>query len=172
MKKMTWKNIVAGNLVAAACGACLFLLTLPAHAGLLTFDTLGNLDVAIPNGYGNLLWDNFNSLDGAHYYRTSGYLYGVKSKNNVAFNSYGEPASIFVESGSFTPVMAYMTAAWTDKLKLHVQGYLRGRLVLNRTYTLSTTKPLLVVFGVKVDELDFSTSDTSQFVMDNLLVAP
>lgn len=177
MKKTSWKYIVA------ACSACLFLFTASANAGLLTFDTLGTGESVIPSGYGGLQWDNFYSLDGLTYGQPSGYTPGVVSKSNVAYNGSGAPASIFVDQGSFTPVLAYLTAAWNDNLKVQVKGYLRGRLVLNRTYTLSATKPMLVVFGPRVDELDFSSSGGTahsayhtdpgyQFAMDNLLVLP
>ena len=168
--------------VAATCGVCLFLFTLSANAGLLTFDTLGDRS-PIPSGYGGLEWNNLYALDGLTYDVPSGYKPGVVSKSNVVYNGGGSPASIYVSNGSFTPVLAYLTAAWNDNLKVQAKGYLRGRLVFNRTYTLSATKPLLVVFGAKVDELDFSSSGGTphlaygaspgyQFALDNLLVLP
>jgi hypothetical protein len=184
MKKMTWKNIVAGKLVAAACGACLFLFTLPAaHAGLINFDVFDTSvdDILVPDGYGNLQWDNFYTLNGVTD-TGSGYHSGVISKNNVAYNSYGEPASIFVDSGSFKPVLGFFTAAWNDNLQLEIKGYLNGRLVFNKTYTLSATKPTPIVFGVRVDTLDFRSyggthhngygGSGEHFAMDSFIVNP
>jgi hypothetical protein len=171
MKKINWKYFVGGKLAAAACGGCLFLFTMSASAGLLGFDNLGNVEAPIPTGYGNLQWTNFWSLDAATYETKSGYQADMISKNNVAYNAYGNPASIYVTSGSFRPVMAFMTAAWTNNLKVLIKGYLRGKLVFTHTYILSTTRPSLVAFGnVNVDMLDFSTSDNTQFAMDDLLV--
>ena len=178
MKKLSWKNI------AAVCGACLFLFTMPAHAELINFDVFNTStnDVMVPDGYDNLQWDNFYTTDGATF-GGSGYHAGVISKNNVAYNSYGDPADIFVASGSFKHVMAFFTAAWNDNLQLEIKGYLNGRLVFNKTFTLSATKPTPIVFGVRVDTLDFRSyggtphlayHNTShyQFAMDSFIVNP
>ena len=162
MKTTSWKYIVA------ACSACLLLFTALANAGLLTFDTLGSSESPIPNGYGNLQWDNMYTLDAVTYDTPSGYQVDMVSRSNVAFNASGEPASIFVNSGSFKPVMAFVTAAWDNGLQLQVKGYLKGKLVRNHTFTLSTMRKSVITFGnVRVDELDFSTNWGSQFSMDN-----
>ncbi len=157
--------------VVAACSACLLLFTASAGARLITFDSLGNSEAPIPGGYGNLQWDNIYTLNAVTYGTASGYQVDMVSRNNVAFNADGAPASIFVNSGSFKPVMAFVTAAWDDGLKLQIKGYLKGKLVLNRTFTLSTMRKSVITFGnVTVDELDFSTDLESQFSMDNLII--
>jgi hypothetical protein len=174
MKKLNWKCPTVKKMIVAACATGLLLFTMAAGTGLLNFDDLPNdtEGLVVPPGYGNLQWDNFYSLDGVHFPGTTGYTTGVVSKNNVIINGYGLPASIYanVKGGNFTPLTMYLTAAWTDKVQAQINGYLRGRLVLSRSYTLRTTKPTLIKLGVKVDELDFSTSDSSQLVMDNLLI--
>jgi hypothetical protein len=179
MKKQSWKYFVGRKLIATACGAGLLLFTgMSASAGLIAFDTLGDGD-AIPSGYSKLQWDNFSTLD-AVAEGASGYRAGMISKKNVAYNRYGEPASIYVKNGSFKPVMAFMTAAWNDNLEVQIDGYLKGRLVFSHTYILSATKPTLIVFGgARVDTLDFTSSGGTyhgyyghgeHFAMDNLLV--
>jgi hypothetical protein len=170
MKRQNWTYLTMKKFAAAVCAAGLLLFTMSAGAGLITFDSLGNAEAPIPDGYAQLQWDNFYSLDGVHY-GPSGYQRGVISRDNVAFNASGNPASISTPGGFFTPYTAYVTAAWTDRLVLTVKGYYRGRPVLNRSYILRTTKPTLIKFGVKVDQLVFSTSNNSQIAMDNLQIA-
>jgi hypothetical protein len=185
MKKISWKSALVGKLAVAAGTACLLLFTVSAtvaHAQpIITFDTLSGGEVKIPNGYANLQWDNFFTVNGETYNK-SGYQAGVVSKNNVAFNAYGEPADVYVDSGSFTPIWAYLTAAWNDNLKVQVTGYLHGRMVFSHTYTLSATKPTLCIFGATVDELDFDSyggtfhagydGGGEHFAMDNFFVVP
>jgi hypothetical protein len=111
----------------------------------------------------------------------SGYQKGVKSRNNVVYNGGANPAGISVgPGGSFIPLSAYATAAWNDNLQLHVEGYLRGRLVFAMTYKLSATKPTLIKLGGRrVDELVFTSFGGTNhgygyygehFAMDNLQV--
>jgi hypothetical protein len=178
MKRPSWTYPTIKKHITTACAAGLLLFTLSASAELITFDTLGDGD-PIPAGYSRLQWDNFSTLD-AVTEGTSGYLAGMKSKRNVAYNRYGSPARIYVGlNGSFTPLTAYVTAAWNDNLQLQVEGYLRGRRVFSRTYKLSATKPTIIKFGLRVDELYFTSSGGTNhgyggggthFAMDNLQV--
>ena len=97
----------------------------------VTFDTLPITEEAfIPAGYGGLQWDNFGYFSPSIYSYTTGYSVDLMSKPNVAFNWSGDPASISIGSGSFKPVMAFVTAAWDNGLKLQIKGYLKGKLVL------------------------------------------
>jgi hypothetical protein len=176
---MKTQKSTARKLVATTCAAGLLLFTMAAGAGLITFESLG-FDDPIPAGYGSLQWENFSSLD-ATAVGPSGYLAGMISKTNIAFNVDGNPARIYVgHGGSFTPLTAYTTAAWNDNLKLQVEGYLRGRLVFSMTYKLSATKPTPIKLGGrKVDELVFTSfggtdhgygGGGTHFAMDNLQV--
>lgn len=172
MKKPSWKNVAAGKLVAAACGACLCLFTLSANAILVlppihfgrqtvNFDDLssGNL---VTYGYGGLGWYNFYTLDPSTLDTASGYLAGLKTPNNVILNSssVGVPLesllpnapapvsySVIYSTGhAFILGSAYLTAAWNDNLQVMVQGYYNSKLAYTHTYTLSATKPTLVNF--------------------------
>jgi hypothetical protein len=177
MKKLNWKCPTVKKMIVAACATGLLLFTMAAGTGLLNFDDLPNdtEGLAVPPGYGNLQWDNLYCVNGlTNTYNPSGYQTGVVSKDNVIFNGYGYPARIYVLSGgSFTPLTAYVTAAWSNNLKFEAKGYFRGRLVMSRSFILKTAKPTLVKFGVQVDELVFSTSNGphgTHFAMDNLQV--
>jgi hypothetical protein len=184
MKRPSWTYPTIKKHITTACAAGLLLLTMSASAGLITFDTLGSSDLGapVPSGYEQLQWDNFYVLNGiTNEYNPSGYQKGVISRNNVVFNGDAFPASIYVgRGGSFTPLTAYVTAAWNDNLKLQVEGYLRGRRVFSLTYKLSAIRPTLIKLGgLKVDELVFTSSgginhgyghSGEQFALDNLQV--
>src|SRR5450759_2874870 len=89
---------------------------------LITFDDLSG-SLAVPVGYNGLTWNNFYCLDGVNYSGAgSGYNAGVVSPSNVAYNGYGNPASIS-SAGSFNLLSAYLTAAWTSNLHVEVMGY-------------------------------------------------
>ena len=100
--------------------ALLALLVLGATVGnasatLLTFDALssgGPLDTVfptVPNGYGGLNWNGFSVANGKQFSPSYGYYNGVVSPNNVAFNPYGDPASISISAGTFRFFSAYLT---------------------------------------------------------------
>src|SRR5580658_3732952 len=88
-------------------------------ATLLTFDDLpaggpsALYPPVVPNGYGGLNWGNFAVENGLEFDATpgDGYYYGVVSSSNVAFNDYGNPASITVSSGLFDLDSGYLTSA-------------------------------------------------------------
>jgi len=147
----------------------LTLLTLVSSAGmamgqghLLTFDDLAAPAVdgsAVPNGYGGLQWDNLNYLDGLsdNLPGPNGYVYGIVSPDNVAFNANSQPGTI--TGPAFTLNSADLTGAWRDGLQVEVQGYVGNTLTYDNTYTVNSTGPTLVTFDyVGVDKVVFSTS--------------
>ena len=144
----------------------------PAQSDLIHFDDLEQTTsgLPVPDGYHGLTWSNFYELNGIAYPYPSGYSNGVVSASNVAFTASGYPASILSPS-PFTLVSAWLTAAWTPNLEARVRGYAGGALAYDRTYTLQTQSPTLVRFNFEgVSEVSFSTSDSSQLVMDNVSV--
>jgi hypothetical protein len=148
----------------------------------LTFDDLAypsTSGVIVPNGYGDLEWNNFYYLDGFHYPNPSGYLPGAVSRDSAGFNAFGSPASV-VSAVPFNFSSAYLTAAWNDNLNVEAKGYLHGNLVYDQNYTLSAVTPTLINFNyMGVTEVDFiasggtphipyGTNSATHFVIDNI----
>lgn len=158
----------------------LFLGSASVFAETITFDDLPGNDTVIANGYGGLNWDNFASLDPTTLSNpSSGYTNGIVSAPNVAFNLYGNPASI----SSSTPFLfnsGYFTAAWNDGLAILVNGYLNGTLVDSKSFVVNTDSPTLEVFNwANIDSLTFISSggtnvgyggSGTHFALDNLTV--
>jgi hypothetical protein len=128
-----------------------------ASATLLTFDSLptGALPApgygVIPNGYGGLNWNNFGVLNGSVMDPSYGYHTGMVSPNNVAFNLYGDPASITTSRGLFNLNSAYLTLALNlpTPLEIQVQGYLGAALLYNQTYVVNSSGPTFVNFQLR-----------------------
>jgi hypothetical protein len=140
----------------------------------VTFDGLspGNDSLPVPSGYGNLQWHNFAAFNGANRPVTEGYRAGMISPNNVAYNMFGSPASIQGVS-TFDLTSAYLTAAFQPGLQLRVQGFIGATLAYDHTYTLNPTAPVFAEFNYAgVDRVSFTAFPESQFVIDNLTVAP
>jgi hypothetical protein len=128
--------------------------------------------ILIPNGYANLQWDNFGVLNGAASSRGEGYYTGTVSPDNVAFNRFGTPASIY-SSSAFRLDSGYLTSAFVKGLQVRVQGFSGANVVYDNTYTLSTSGPLFVQFNYSgVDKVTFEAIPETQFVLDNLTVTP
>lgn len=161
MKRASFFLVLA--VVAVFCGFG------SASAGILTFDELGGIGSIdfIPNGYGGFNWVNMGYLDAVNYGSPSGYQIGLISPNNVAFNAYGNSATVSLATGTFDFNSAYLTSAWYEPNILTVEGFLSGNLVGTKQVPLSTTAPILATFNyANIDTLSFSSSNM-QFAMDN-----
>jgi len=160
----------------------LLLIAMPAAAAsVVSFDdltTAGRLPDDIPDGYGDLHWENFGAV--RYDYAgvgTSGYYNAAASGDYVAFNHYGHPSGFFSDK-PVTLVGAHFTAAWRNGLQVDVEGYSAGELVYSTTFTIDTYGPTWVQFDWDdVDQVMFLTSGgepagfvqgTYQFAMDNL----
>ena len=78
---------------------------------------MSNLGTPIGNGYGGLNWNNWYVLDTSIYGNgVNGYAHGLVSSPNVAYNSFGGPATFSAASGAFTLDSFYLTAAWNNNL--------------------------------------------------------
>lgn len=150
-----------------------------AFATLLTFDDLppGAFPApgytVIPNGYGGLNWGNFGVLDGLELDPSYGYNAGLVSADNVAFNLYGDSASISASRGSFDLESAYLTSALNSVpvQQIQVEGFVGCTMVYNNIYTVNNQGPTLINFDyVGIQSVTF-TSGSQQFAMDNLTVA-
>jgi len=157
--------------------------TYPYGVATLGFDDLSGAEGVIPNGYGNLDWSNFWYLDGVNYPgNPSGYQNGVVSPNNVAFNAYGNPASIYsAPVYPFQVLNGYITAAWNDGLNISIVGYLAGNPVIAGSFNIDTSGPtyFYATAPVWIDDIVFTSSGGvnhgyngagTHFALDNLTV--
>jgi hypothetical protein len=156
----------------------------PAYAfgtATLGFDDLPGTIVPIPNGYGNLNWNNFYYLDAVNYYgNPSGYLNGMVSPNNVAFNGFGDPATVYSSLvDPFYILSGYITGAWRDGLEINIVGYNAGNPVISGDFLIDSTGPtyFYATGVVLIDSLVITSSggvnpgyglDGTQFALDNL----
>jgi PEP-CTERM motif len=106
----------------------------------LNFDSFPSF-TTIPNGYGGLNWGNFGVLNAA-FDPNSGYVNGLISSPNVAFNLSGTPASFSSVADQFTFTSAYLTAAWNDGLNLEIQAFDDGVMLDDVNLTLNTSGPV------------------------------
>jgi hypothetical protein len=149
-------------------------------ASLWTFDELATPEdipglnySTIPDGYGGLSWSNFGVLDGSIRPASEGYHTGLVSPNNVAFNFYGDPASISLSGGLFNLDSAYLALALNldTSLSVQVQGLVGGTLLYDNTYTVHRDVPTFIDFDYRgIDRVVFITSPAQQFALDNLTV--
>lgn len=146
-----------------------------ASASTLTFEGLTDRN-SITNGYGGLSWNNFSALDTSSY-TASGYVNGTVSGNMVAYNAYGQPASI-TSLTAFTLNSAFFTGAWNNGLTIHVTG--SGATNYATDIVVSTTTPTNYVFNwTGLTSVNFSTfggtpagysGSGTHFAMDNLTI--
>jgi len=166
-------------LVITALAACTG--TAFGQTEILTFDNLSGPYNSVPNGYGGLQWQNFDYEGGLYATPNSGYVNGVVSPGNIAFNDAGNPA--FINGGSFNLNSAYLTGAWNNGLQVEVRGWVGAALTYDNTYTVNASGPTLVNFNYTgIDQVEFISSGGTayppaaiggageQFVMDNLSV--
>jgi VCBS repeat-containing protein len=145
-------------------------------ATTLTFDNLPlSVESSIPNGYGGLDWSNFYYLDSNTDVPISGYSHGTVSGPDVAYNAYGEQASI--SGTTFNFIGADLTAAWNNGLVITVDGYDHNVLVDQQTVVVNTNTPTWFDLDFNgITDLVFSSSggvsagydgSGTQFAMDN-----
>ena len=177
------------KLTMVTAGAVLIGLQMggAAQAVVLTFDDNTSNIGPIADSYEGLNWSEFSytnsSLTPA--YEDSGYVNGVVSGNYVAFNRYGETATIN-SSSDFDFSSAYLTAAWNNGLSITVEGLNDGTSIYSETVVVDTTGSTLFDFNyLDVDELRFTSSggvnagfeddrgrDGEQFVLDSFTFNP
>jgi len=156
------------------------------EANELKFDDLpkssfGDSTLYVPNGYGGLNWTNFLYLDVTTITEPSGFQNADVSPSSVAGDAFGDQAKV---SGSpFTFDSAYFTGGWRDGLQVSVNGYLNGRLVDSKSFTVDTSGPTLETFDwPDVDTVTFFpfggtpnpkfNGGIAIFAMDNFKYAP
>ena len=149
------------------------MLGLVANAGqVLTFDELPSVNCCylVPDGYFGMNWANMYYLNAPNYYgNPSGYLNGMISSPNVAFNGSGTPAEMYAAT-PFHMIGSYFTAAWWDE-SVEIKGYLAGNLVFDDSFAILYAGPIWHDFGgAYVDKVWFYSLGGSQMAIDNLTV--
>lgn len=176
------------QMLGGFAAVCLFALA-TARAETLNFDDLSDngSGTQITTAYGGLNWSNFYVVNTTDYYNNtkqhSGYDVAAVSPSNVAFNGFGNAATMSVSSTSaFTFNSAYFTAVWNDGLTINVTGSLAGQTLDTATFTVNTSGPTFKSFDwTGIDSLTFSSSggtqaygfnfyDGTQFAMDDLTI--
>lgn len=115
-----------------------------AEATVVTFDDLSGI-TPIANGYNGLNWNNIYSLDTSTY-QASGYVNGVVSPVNVAFNGFGSPGTIS-SATAFDFNGAYFTAAWNTGLNINLEGYNGATLLYSQTIVVDPWAPTYFTFN-------------------------
>jgi hypothetical protein len=132
-----------------------------AQAQVINFDDVNGCNFPqLTNGYHGFDWNNFYVLQSANIncsYTASGYVNGLVSSPNVAYNAYGSPAQVS-SANPFTFNSVYMTAAWHNGLTVVVTGYLGATQLYQQTFTLNTYAATQFVFNWSgVDKVDFTS---------------
>lgn len=149
---------------------------------LLTFNSLSpgpsGSSINIPNGYGGLQWSGFGVINATLLSVPEGYLTGMVSGPNVAFNDdpYGPPSTArtaYISSSSpFNFDSAYLTGAFSPGLNVEVQGFVGTKLTYNNTYTVDESGPLFINFDYSgVNEVKFIPLVEDIFVVDNVTIS-
>ena len=167
-------NLHAIGLALILTGA----FTVSAEAQFINFDnaTTNGTGTRINMGYSGFDWSNFYLINTEvlysiyGYYPNDGFINNIVSLPNIAFNGYGNPATI--SSGlPFTLTSAYLGSGQWDDNQVDIQGYNGATLVYDNTYTVSTEGPAIFeTFNyVDVTSVTFTTSD-GIFTMDELSI--
>ena len=179
---MTTSTILKTLAVASIGAVCLTAgSAVSVHALTLTFDDLPGNQGLIPNGYGGFDWNNFYHLNSVNDRpNPNGYLNGTVSSPNVAFNGFGDPASLSTNNTPFTFNSVYLTGAWNNGLDISIQGFQGANQLYSRTVTVDSTAPTLFSFNWSgIDSLRFASSGGidagyggggTHFALDNLTV--
>jgi hypothetical protein len=129
-----WKGIVLGVAFMA--------LPALASAQTITFDDASSncSGPLLPNGYQGFNWNNFATFAGGCLPGT-GYANGVVSSPNVAYNNFGNPATVS-NASPFTFNSVWMTAAWRNGLNVTVNAYdALNNLMFNTAFNLNIAGP-------------------------------
>jgi hypothetical protein len=161
---MNMKKTIIGLLATMAC-------TL-ANATIIHFDDLpGDETLPIDAGYAGFNWDNMGTIR-ADAYPGSGFEAGAVSPSNVAYNWYGNPATITKADGkAWEYTGAYFTSAWVDQ-EISFEGWRNGQLVATTgAYTLDTTTPRWIQLDwAGIDTLVIYNSSPTAWAMDEFTV--
>jgi hypothetical protein len=164
MKKLATAVLLASGLAAA-------------HASVITFDDLwitsqGTDDTRrIPEGYADLDWFNFFVVRATDF-PDLGYGHGIVSTPNVAFNAYGDEATIAATSSAgFDLASGDFTAATVPLVTVTARATFEDGRLASTTFTTVFSGPRHEVFdwvGLASVTFDSGNLEGDQFALDNL----
>lgn len=143
------------------------LMTNIASAQLLDFENIDrhgerNMDVKSYDGYRflhtGLIGSDYDKFSG--YTKTSGYVNSVVSGVNAIYSVEEKDITILkIAGGTFDLTSAWLAAAWENKLKVTVTGYLNGKVVNKVSTFVDTSVPTAATqFNFKnIDKVIFSS---------------
>lgn len=138
------------------------LTSLACSATVVTFDDLsaGASGSLITNGYRSLSWSNFwceNAILFTSIHGSNGYLNGMVSPSNVAYNANGNSAEIDSRGTNFEFLGAYLTGAFNSNLSIEVRGFRGAAVLYDTTVIASATNATLFTFDyLDIDRLQFN----------------
>jgi hypothetical protein len=156
MMHLKWRMALTAGLFVL--GPTLVRADLINFAGL----TKNSPEATVPNGYDGFTWNNFNALNTKTDLNVlpSGYAHADADSHspNVAFNVFGQPASM-TSNSPFSFYGGFFTAAWRDNLTIDVSGYRDGVLLYDKKFQVNSTSYTFESFDFEgIDALDFSSS--------------
>ena len=126
-------------------------------------------------GYAGLDWSYLLAVDN-QFYKGPGYINGLMSGANVAYNSSGHPVTVRgVEPGArFDFVGGFFSVAWhnAEGETLIVRAWRDGERVAEEKFSLSHLNPVYLHANFRgITRLELETQHYWQFVVDDLVVA-
>jgi hypothetical protein len=128
------------------------------------FDDLGSDSGNLSEYYqfAGLHWLNWGWIDGKYaksQIGDSGFTEGKVTGNAVAYNAYGDPASIASDGGNFDLTSVFLTAATRLNLEIHIQAYDDGVLKYDRTVVVDDDGPTKFKLDMTgIDAVTFTSS--------------
>ena len=124
----------------------------------------------LPSNYAGFTWTNFGLMEYDEFQLESDSGYRPASGDNLAYNQYGDAASI-ARGSDFDLESVAMSAAWNEGLQVTLSGYNNGALTGTETFTLaygvSQVFELNDAIFDNVDEVVFTASGGTDVTTDS-----
>ncbi|CAF1211222.1 unnamed protein product [Rotaria sordida] len=145
------------------------------NSNLITFDDITNEPLGeIPSDYNGLQWENFYvmNLTAFPFYGSSGF-YTARQSGYIAYNKNGSTMTISVSPPYVFNLYSFISSSgYQNQLRLTMLGYRSSTLWYSAMYPLYTHWPQLIELNyLNITKITFSTTDPSEFAMDNLCIS-
>ena len=145
---------------------------------LLRFDELlANPEIAIPQGYFNLKYENLFIVDQSIVrFPNNGYKKGMRSQPNVAYSGKNKAAKILaMENEAFSVYSLWCTSAWENELEVTFEGVVRktkAKIIYSIILSSPDDSKFVELNGFDhLSSLKISTKPSSQVVLDNISIS-